>query len=151
MWIGRPPLFASPRRNLYDSVMCCPVPPRNLRSGFEAKPVKPSPDGFEAPPTKPSRVAYSIRALRHSTRITAVLYRLATMSSEPLLDLHVHRLDSVNMVTPPCTLALVNVPRCQPPWLVLRRSSPSVQASRPSFTAPGPSARHVPTCPSPRH
>ena len=34
-------------------------------------------------------------------------------------------------------------PKCQPPWLVTRPLGPSVQASRPSFTAPSPSARHV--------
>jgi hypothetical protein len=65
------------------------------------------------------------------------------------LDLHVCHLDSVNMVTPPCTLALVGVPRCQTLRLVTQPPSLSVQASRPSFTAPRPSARHVPTWPSP--
>ena len=34
-------------------------------------------------------------------------------------------------------------PKCQPLRLATRRSGPSVQASRPPFTAPGPSARHV--------
>ena len=34
-------------------------------------------------------------------------------------------------------------PKCQPPRLVTRPLGPSVQASRPSFTAPGLSARHV--------
>jgi hypothetical protein len=34
-------------------------------------------------------------------------------------------------------------PKCQPPRLVTRPLGPSVQASRPSFTTPGPSARHV--------
>jgi hypothetical protein len=48
----------------------------------------------------------------------------------------------------PCTLALVDVPRCQPPWLVTRPTSPLIQPSRLSFIAPGPLARHVPTCPS---
>ena len=55
--IGRPHFlhrFASSRRNLCDSATCRPVPPRNLRPGFEAKPVKPSPGGFEAQSTKPS-------------------------------------------------------------------------------------------------
>ena len=41
------------------------------------------------------------------------------------------------------TLALVDVSRFQPPWLTTRPPSPSIQASRPSFTALGPSARHV--------
>jgi hypothetical protein len=34
-------------------------------------------------------------------------------------------------------------PKCQPLRLVTRPLGPSVQASRPSFTAPGPSTRHV--------
>ena len=34
-------------------------------------------------------------------------------------------------------------PKCQPPRLVTRPLGPSVQASLPSFTAPGTSARHV--------
>jgi hypothetical protein len=64
---------------------------------------------------------------------------------EPPLNLHVRCLDLVNTVTPLCTLALVDVSRCQPLRLVTRPPGPSVQASRPSFTAPGPSAQHVPT------
>jgi hypothetical protein len=34
-------------------------------------------------------------------------------------------------------------PKCHPPWLLTRPVGPSVQASRPPFTTPGPSARHV--------
>jgi hypothetical protein len=34
-------------------------------------------------------------------------------------------------------------PRCQPPRLVTRPPGPSVQASRPSFTAPSPSTQHI--------
>ena len=63
---------------------------------------------------------------------------------EPPLDLHDLHLDLVNTVTP-CTLALVDVPRCQSPQLVARPSGPSVQAQHSSFAAPGPSARTRPT------
>jgi hypothetical protein len=126
------------------------VPPQNLYPDFEAKTAKPSPSGFEAQSTKPPRVAYSIRVPRHSTRVTAVLDRPVAKSSEPPLNSHVRHLDSVNTVTPPCTLALVDVPKCQPPQLVTWPPGPSVQALCPSFTAPGPSAWHVPTWPSPR-
>ena len=73
-------------------------------------------------------------------RVTAVLDRPAPSLPEPPLDLHDRRLDLVNTVTP-CTLALVDVPRCQSPQLVARPSGPSVQAQHSSFTAPGPLAR----------
>ena len=112
--------------------------PRNRPSG-----------GFLAQPTKPSASSVLHTRPRHTTCVSAVLDRPGAKSSELPLDSHVCRLDSVNTVTPPCTLALVDVPRCQPPQLVTRPPGPSVQASRPSFTTPGPSARHVPTCPSP--
>ena len=59
---------------------------------------------------------------------------------EPPLDLHDRRLDLVNTVTP-CTLALVDVPRCLSPQLVARPPGPSVQAQHLSFTAPSLSAR----------
>jgi hypothetical protein len=49
-----------------------------------------------------------------------------------------------------CTLALVHVPKCQPPRLVTWPPRPSVQASQPSFTATSPSTQHVPIWPSPR-
>src|SRR5579859_7600145 len=42
----------------------------------------------------------------------------------------------------PCSCAR-RCPKCQPLRLATRRSGPLVQASRPPFTAPGPSARHV--------
>ena len=77
---------------------------------------------------------------RSSTRVTAVLDRLAPSLPEPPLDLHDRHLDSVNTVNP-CNLALIDVPRRQSPRLVARPPSPSVQAQHPSFTAPGPSAR----------
>ena len=73
---------------------------------------------------------------RSSTRVTAVLDRLAPSLPEPPLDLHDHHLDLVNTVTP-CTLALVDVPRRQSPQLVARPPGPSVQAQHPSFTTPG--------------
>lgn len=77
---------------------------------------------------------------RSSTRVTAVLDRLAPSLPEPPLDLHGRRLNSVNTVKL-CNLALVDVPKRQSPRLVARPPGPSVQAQHPSFTAPGPSAR----------
>jgi hypothetical protein len=65
------------------------------------------------------------------------------------INLHILRLDSINMVTPMYTCAC-RCPRCQPPWLVTWPPSLSVQASRPPFTTLGPSARHISTWPSPR-
>jgi len=99
-------------------------------------------------PLNRSRVAYSIRVPRHSTCVSAVLDRPSAKSSWAPLNSHIRRLDSVNTVTPMYTCTC-RCPRCQPPRLVTRPPGPSVQASRPSFTAPGPSARHVPTWPSP--
>jgi hypothetical protein len=84
------------------------------------------PGGFEAQPTKPLQVAYFIRVPRYSTHVIAVLDRLATKSSRAPLDSFDRLLDSVNTVTPPCTFALVDIPRCQPPRLVTRPSGPSV-------------------------
>jgi hypothetical protein len=60
------------------------------------------------------------------------------------LDLHVLRIDSVNMVTPMYTCTC-RCPRCEPPRLVTRPPGPSVQASHPSFNTPSPSARHIST------
>jgi len=77
---------------------------------------------------------------RSSTRVTAVLDRLAPSLPEPPLDLHGRRLNSVNTVKL-CNLALVDVPKRQSPRLVARPPGPSVQAQHPSFTAPGPSAQ----------
>jgi hypothetical protein len=108
------------------------------------KPAKMATDGFEAQTTKPPRVAYSIRVLRHSTRVTAILDRSAAKSSRAPLDSHARCLDSVNTVTPMYTCAC-RYPRCQPPRLVTRPSGLSVQASRLPFTTPGPSTQHVST------
>jgi hypothetical protein len=137
--------FASPRRNFCDSATYCRAPPRNIHPGFDAKPAKPSPGGFEAQPTKPPWVAYSIRVLPPSST------NWSPSLSEPLDSLN-RRLDSVNTITPPYTLALVDILRCQPPRLVNRHLGLSVQASRLSFIALSSSAQHVPTWPSPhRH
>jgi hypothetical protein len=97
----------------------------------------------------PPRVAYSIRVPRHSTRVTAIFDQPSVKSSWAPLDSHIHCLDSVNTVTPMYTCAC-RCPRYQPPRLVTRHPGLSVQASYPSFTAPGLSAQHVPTWPSPR-
>ena len=56
----------------------------------------------------------------------------------------------------PCTLALADVPRCQPPLLVTRSSSSSVQASRSigtahpylTFTSPSTTISELHTCAS---
>jgi hypothetical protein len=95
-----------------------------------------SPDGFEA---------QTICVPHYSTRVTSSLTARSPSLPEPPFDLHVCHLDSINTITPPCTLALVDVPKCQPLRLVTRPPSPSVQALRPSFIAPSPSARYVPT------
>jgi hypothetical protein len=102
------------------------------------------------PPNYPW-VAYSICVPHYSTRVTSSLTARSPSLPEPPFDLHVCHLDSINTITPPCTLALVDVPKCQPLRLVTRPPSPSVQALRPSFIAPSPSARYVPTWPLPRH
>jgi hypothetical protein len=65
------------------------------------------------------------------------------------LNLHVLRLDSVNTVTSMYTCAY-RCPRCQPLRPITRPPGLSVQVSCSSFTAPGPSARHVFTWLSPR-
>jgi hypothetical protein len=54
--------------------------------------------------------------------------------------LHLDLADTVFIIMYTCTR---RCPKCQPPRLVTRPLGPSVQASRPSFTTPGPSARHV--------
>jgi hypothetical protein len=73
--------FLCLRSNLCDSATYHPIPPRNIHSGFEAKPMKLSPGGFETQPTKPPRVAYSICVIHHSTRVTAILDQLVAKSS----------------------------------------------------------------------
>jgi hypothetical protein len=54
--------------------------------------------------------------------------------------LHLDLADAVFITMYTCTR---RCPKCQPPWLVTWPLGPSVQASRPPFTTPGPSARHV--------
>jgi hypothetical protein len=56
---------------------------------------------------------------------------------------HRLRLDLANTVFITMYTCTRRCPKCQPPRLVTRPLGPSVQASRPPFTTPGPSARHV--------
>jgi hypothetical protein len=132
--------------------MCRPVSPQNLHSRFKAKTRNSSTDGFEAqtikPPTssvlhtrspqldvchlRPRPPGHQVFESLRSTCTSTVL----TRSTQSLL--HVH-------------LCLLMSPKCQPPRLITWPPGPSVQASRPSFTATGPSAWHVPTWPSAHH
>lgn len=65
---------------------------------------------------------------------------------EPPLDLLDRRLDLVSTVTPPCTVALVDDPNCQPPTVGhLASPVPQSESRRLAFTAPSPSAQTLST------
>jgi hypothetical protein len=138
------------------------VPPRNLRPDFEAQTRKPVTDGFEAQTTKPlvSSVLHThpppmaLRTKPPNSRCRRVsdLPPSMTHSSSSLTRptdlrqvlrrhcLHFDMADAVFITMYTCNR---RCPKCQPPRLVTRPFGPSVQASRPPFTTPGPSARHV--------
>ena len=134
---------------------CASSPVASLRSDLtDAATCRPSASGpllgFWGPnPRNPPRVAYSIRfsATRHVS--PSSLTGWPSKSFWASLDSHVRHLDLVNTVTPMYTCAC-RCSRCQPLRLVTRPSGPSVQASRPPFTALGLSVRHVSTWPSSR-
>ena len=129
--IGRPCFlhrFASPRCNLCDSATCRPVPPRNLRPGFEAQTQKPSTSGFEAQTTNLPEEAYPLRLLRPLDMCHRRPRRPITKSSSAPLDLVNRRLDMVNTVTPHVLLHLSMTQVLATHGQSPRFSSPSVKA-----------------------
>jgi hypothetical protein len=165
IFIRRPPRlltgsFASTRTPRCRHVPS--IPPRNLRPSFEAQTRKPATDGFEAQTTKPlmSSVLHTrpmsmvLRTKPPNPRCRRVSDLPPSMTPLPssltrptglrqVPRCHRLHLDLVNAVFITMYTCTRRCPKCQPPWLVTRPLGPSVQASRPPFTTPGLSARHV--------
>jgi hypothetical protein len=133
--------LASPRRKPRDDATCRLQFLLEPHPSFETQTQKPSTGGFEAQPSKPL-VGNVLHMLTPRTRHVPLSSSIAWPSSPqaPLLDLPVRRLNLVNMVHLPCTLALVDDPRCQPPTVGHPASLvPRSKSQHPSLTAPSPS------------
>jgi hypothetical protein len=155
--IGSFALTRTPRCHHVSSVT-----PRNLHPGFEAQTRKPTTDGFEAQTTKPlASSVFHTRPLSMVLRTKPSNPRCRRVSDLPPSMMHspssltrptglrqvprCHRLhvDLANAVFITMYTCTRQCPKCQPPRLVTRPLGLLVQASRPPFTTPGPSARHV--------
>ena len=107
------------------------VPHRNLRPGFEAQ-TRQNPPSMVLRPKPPNR----------STHVTTDFDRPSSQVVRAPRSTCAPGILSQSTRSLPCSCAR-RCPKCQPLRLATRRSGPSVQASRPPFTAPGPSARHI--------